>query len=178
MLAIYAPVVLETAASFELTPPSKDEFQRRIRDVSLASAWLVADRDGRILGYAHASKFRPRPAYQWTAEVTVYVAAKARGQGVARSLYQALLEILRLQGFVNAVAVITVPNPSSVRLHEALGFRPVGLFRSVGYKLGAWHDVGWWQLALQEPMSLPAPPRTLPEALTSPDWPAAVRRPD
>jgi phosphinothricin acetyltransferase len=114
MLAIYAPIVRDTAISFELEPPSLDEFAGRVAKVQEHAPWLVCDDDG-ILGYAYASKFRERPAYRFTVETTVYVRADARGKGVGRALYDGLFRQLRERGFVMALAVIALPNPRASR---------------------------------------------------------------
>ena len=152
--AIYAPIVAETAVSFELEPPSVEEMSQRIETTLFTLPWIVCEQGG-IIGYAYAGVFRSRPAYQWTVEVSVYVHADHRGKGVARALYISLFECLRVQGYRTALAGIALPNSASVALHEGLGFRSVGVFHHVGYKLGAWHDVGWWELLLQR---LPDPP--------------------
>jgi L-amino acid N-acyltransferase YncA len=175
MLAIYAPVVRETAISFELEPPTEDEFRQRIRNVLEYAPWLVCEDNGDILGYAYASRFRPRAAYQWTVEVTVYVHPDRHRRGVGRALYMALLECLRLQGYCTAVAVIALPNPASVALHESLGFAHIGVFHAVGYKHGQWHDVGWWELALRERDPSPAPPLRLHDVLDTPEWQEALK---
>jgi phosphinothricin acetyltransferase len=146
--SIYAPVVRDTAVSFEMAPPSADVMRQRIRDVLALAPWLVLEEDGAVLGYAYAGSFRTRPAYRFTVETTVYVASGARGRKVGRRLYDELLRRVRLQGFRTAVAGITLPNPASVALHESLGFKPVGVYHKVGFKLGAWHDVGWWELPI------------------------------
>jgi phosphinothricin acetyltransferase len=154
---IYAPNVTHTAISFELEVPSVEEMARRIATKLPRFPWLVcADPD--VLGYAHAGNYRDRPAYQWSVETSVYVAAEARGRGVGRRLYTALLDLLRRQGFVTAYAGIALPNEASVRLHEFQGFTPIGIYRNAGFKLGQWRDVGWWQLQLQDPPTEPAPP--------------------
>ena len=106
--------------------------------------WLVAERD-HVVGYAYAASHGSRAAYRWSTDVSVYVDQAARGQGVGRALYRALFKVLDLQGFREAFAGITLPNGASVALHESLGFVPVGIYRQVGWKLGAWHDVGHWQ---------------------------------
>ena len=108
-------------------------------------------------GCRTASSHRTRAAYQWSVDVSVYVHERARRRGVGRALYGALFGILRQQGFYSAYAGIALPNPASVRLHESMGFQPVGVYRSVGYKLGAWRDVGWWHLALRPAIEPPAP---------------------
>lgn len=161
MLEIYRPIVRETAISFELEPPGEKEMRERIRDVLATHVWLVFEEEREIAGYAYASKFRPREAYQWTAEVTVYVHPAQRRRGIGRMLYVALFEAMRRQGFRSAIAVISLPNQASVKLHERLGFHPVGIFERVGYKFGRWHDVGWWQLKLQERDPNPTAPRRI-----------------
>jgi phosphinothricin acetyltransferase len=158
--AIYAPVVAHTAISFELEPPSVDEMRSRIVKTLPTLPWLAAEGDGgQVLGYVYASKHKERPAYQWSVDTTVYVHPDARGQGVGTRLYRALFEQLAALGYFNAIAGIALPNAASVALHEGLGFEPVGVYRHVGHKLGAWHDVGYWQLALQ-PLAAPGPLRT------------------
>jgi phosphinothricin acetyltransferase len=157
-LALYRPFVAGTAVSFETVVPTQAEFQARMADVLQRTPWLVCEEAGRILGYGYAARYRPRPAYRWSVETTVYLAEPARGRGLGRALYGELLARLRRQGFVNAYAAITLPNPASVALHERLGYVPLGVFRQVGYKLGRWHDVGWWHLQLQPPPPEPADP--------------------
>jgi phosphinothricin acetyltransferase len=161
MLAIYAPIVRETHISFEIEPPSVDEMRTRIEKVLAKDAWLVLERDGRIAGYAYASEYKARLAYQWTIEVTCYVHADARGQGVGAALYRALLAVLRKQGYHTAVAIIALPNAASVRLHESVGFELLGVFREVGFKAGAWRDTGWYQCMLGSPPGEPQPPKPL-----------------
>ena len=175
MLAIYAPIVKETAISFELEPPTEREFRRRIGNTLDRTPWLVCDEGSDLLGYAYASPYRSRGAYQWSVEVSVYVDDRHRGRGVGRGLYTSLLACLRVQGYVNAYAVIALPNPASVIFHERLGFVPAGIHRSAGYKLGGWHDVGYWQLTLRELPSVPKRPRALAEVVDSPGWSRALR---
>jgi phosphinothricin acetyltransferase len=148
ILEIYAPFCLATPVSFETEAPSVAEIQRRISSTLEFFPWLVADEDGRVLGYAYGSRHRDRAAYRWSADVSVYVREDARGKGLGRALYTSLFAILRLQGICNILAGITLPNPASVALHEAMGLRPIGLYQQIGFKCGQWHDVGWWQLAL------------------------------
>lgn len=166
---IYAPYVA-TPVSFEKEPPAVEEMARRIAKTLERYPWLVAEREGRTVGYAYAAPHRTRPAYRWSAETSVYVDAEAHRRGVGSALYRPLLAILRLQGQVSAYAGITLPNPASVRLHEAIGFTPVGVYRAVGYKDGAWHAVGWWELQLREPPSSPREPLALAEARALPGW--------
>jgi L-amino acid N-acyltransferase YncA len=116
---------------------------------------------GAVLGYAYASPHRERAAYRWSVDVAVYIAEQARRRGVGRQLYSTLFAMLVELGYYNAFAGVTLPNPASVGLHESMGFTPVGVYRNVGYKLGAWHDVGWWRRPLQPPAADPAEPRSL-----------------
>jgi len=163
ILAIYAPVVRETAISFEIEPPDTAEIRRRIEQIVRRWPWLVLESDGEIAGYAYGSQHRERAAYQWSVDVTVYVAPHAWRAGVGRALYTRLLELLAKQGYYNAYAGITLPNPGSIALHEAVGFRRFAVYRSVGYKHGAWHDVGWWELKLRQHEPEPTPPRPIGE---------------
>ena len=153
--AIYAPYVRDTAISFETEPPSAGIMAQRIARTLETHPWLVAERDGVVVGYAYAGKHRERAAYRWSVEVTVYVDSAACQSGVGRALYAALLDVLRRQGFRSALAEIVLPNAGSVRLHEAAGFKPIGAYKDVGFKLGRWHDIGYWRLGLDDG---PAPP--------------------
>jgi L-amino acid N-acyltransferase YncA len=170
ILRIYDPIVRNTAISFELDPPSAEEMRERIRNVLSSHVWLVCENEQKITGYAYATKFRPREAYQWAAEVTVYVDAAWQRRGIGTALYVSLLEALRLQGFSTAIAVIALPNEASVKLHERLGFRAVGVFERVGYKLERWHDVGWWQRKLRQADAHPEAPRPIGELVATPGW--------
>lgn len=172
--AIYAPVVRDTIISFELELPTVEDMQQRIGNTLERIPWLVCEHRGEVLGYVYASPHRVRVAYQWSVDVSVYVHAEARRSGVGRALYRSLFALLTLQGFYHAYAGITLPNPASVGLHEALGFEPVGVYRAVGYKLGAWHDVGWWQLTLQAPVTSPEPPAHLSTVRASAAWHTAL----
>ncbi|WP_437378725.1 arsinothricin resistance N-acetyltransferase ArsN1 family B [Inquilinus limosus] len=163
--AIYAPIVAETAISFELTPPTAAEMAERISKTLPAHPWLVLERDDRILGYAYAGPHRARPAYRWSVDVSVYVAEAGRRQGAGRALYERLFVLLRRQGYQSAFAGIALPNPASVALHEAVGFVPLGVYRAVGFKHGAWHDVGWWQRPIGDRPGDPAEPRPVTELL-------------
>jgi len=167
---IYDPVVARTAISFELDPPGPVEMKRRIVTALAFAPWLVEERDGIVRGYAYASKHRERAAYQWSVDVGVYVDEEHRRSGVGKALYGKLFRLLRLQGFYAAHAGVTLPNAASVGLHESLGFRPVGVYRGVGYKLGGWRDVGWWQLELRDRAGEPSPPKPMDEMQSDPRW--------
>ena len=159
--AIYAHYVRDGWATFEEIPPPAGEMEARIRRTLATHPWLVDERQGAVAGYAYASAHHPRAGYRWTVDVAVYVHPDRRGEGIGRTLYDDLLPRLRAQGFVMACAGIALPNPASVGLHEAVGFRPVGVYRDIGFKHGAWRDVGWWQLPLAPDAPQP-PPEPLP----------------
>lgn len=156
--AIYAPVVQDTAISFETEVPSVDEMRQRIASTTRQYPWLVAlDEAGAVSGYVYASRYAERLAYRWSVGVTAYVRADCRGRGIGKALYEALIEQLRTLGYCQAYAGITQPNAASVALHESVGFTRVGIFANAGHKLGRWHDVGYWQRAIQRPDPPPEP---------------------
>jgi L-amino acid N-acyltransferase YncA len=147
-VAIYAPYVRDTALSFELTPPTEEWTAERIEAAHRTHAWLVAELDGAVVGYALAGQFRPREAYRYTCEVSAYIEPGRRRAGIGSALYTALLDRLIARGYRTAIAVTTLPNPASVRLHKSFGFTDVGTLRRVGWKHDVWHDVMWLQRAL------------------------------
>ena len=148
--AIYAHYVEHTAITFDFVAPPAASWERRLAaaDAGRAHPWLVAEEDRAVAGYAYAGPFRDRPAYDRTAETTVYLRPDAGGRGLGRALYAALLDALASDGFHLAVAGMTLPNPASQGLHRALGFRSVGIFEQVGHKFGRWWDVEFLQLRL------------------------------
>lgn len=154
---VYRPYVEQSAASFEDSAPDAVEMLGRMQ-APPRLPWLVADADDRgVVGFAYAAKHRQRAAYRWSVDCSVYVAADAQRRGVGRLLYGELFPLLARLGYFRAYAGIAMPNPASVRLHESVGFEPVGVYRQVGYKQGAWRDVGWWELSLRAGVS-PQPP--------------------
>lgn len=167
VLAIYAPIVRDTPISFELVPPTVNEMRERIETTLTELPWLVAESAHDVVGYAYASRHRQRAAYQWSVDVSVYVSENARGRGVARALYRRLLGILEELSYCTALAGIALPNEASVGFHEAMGFTPIGIYSKVGYKLGTWHDVGWWQRTLREYPKNPQPPQAMSDYLKS-----------
>ena len=165
ILEIYAPYVTGSAVSFETEPPDTEAMRARIEAGAGLYPWIVGeDEAGALAGYAYATAFRPRPAYRYAVETSVYLASAFQGQGIGSRLYRSLLETLEAQGFAQAIAVITLPNPASVRLHEKLGFASAGTYRQVGHKLGGWHDVGLWQRQLAPANDPPTEPCLLAEA--------------
>jgi L-amino acid N-acyltransferase YncA len=173
---IYRPFCETTTVSFENEAPSAAEMAERIRTTGERYPWLVLEDGGTLAGYAYGSRHRERAAYGWAVDVTVYVAAAYQRRGVGRALYTSLLELLQLLGYFKAYAVITLPNPSSTGLHQAVGFEPVGVFKGVGYKLGAWRDVAHYQRALQPERPDPTPPRASCELEGAPEWNEALER--
>lgn len=155
---IYAPVVTGSATSFEVSPPDADEIVRRML-CTPRLPWLVATRGEPVVGYAYASVHRARHAYRWSVECSVFLREAERGRGTGRRLYQRLFAELEDLGYVSVFAGVVLPNPASVGLHEAMGFEPIGVFDRVGFKHGAWRDVGWWQLSLARSSGRPADPR-------------------
>ncbi|MGZ2412205.1 L-amino acid N-acyltransferase YncA [Sphingomonas sp. F9_3S_D5_B_2] len=153
---IYRPFVETSRISFEEVAPDAAEIGRRMVDPLLP--WLLLETDGKVLGYASTSPLRGRRAYRWSVESGLYLEQAAQGRGLGRQLLTAHLALLERQGFVTAVAGISLPNPASVALHEGLGFSPIGVERGVGFKLGEWVDVGRWQKDLAPRRSAPREP--------------------
>ena len=171
LLAIYAQYI-ETGITFEYELPSREEFARRIREFGGTYPYLIWEEDGRIVGYAYAHRQAERAAYQWNAELSVYLDRACTSRGLGRQLYTALIELLKLQGVRTVYGCVTVPNEKSERLHESLGFRRIGTYRLAGFKAGAWHDVAWFEKPIapydQDPIPLlpfPAVPRDETDAV-------------
>ncbi len=175
ILAIYAPYCgNDSAVSFEIEPPSIEAMKERLRKTLEQYPWLVYVFNDSVLGYAYATPFRARAAYRWSVETTVYVNDTAHRNGIGKALYSSLFAILRLQGFVNAYACITLPNPASIGMHKSFGFTDVGVYHQAGYKGSAWHDVGWLELQLQPRPIVPAEPRPLSAVINSPEFQQAL----
>ncbi len=158
ILAIYAPYIENTSFTFETETPSKEAFAERIKNYLQNWPWLVCEINGMIAGYAYATRYRERTAYQWCTESSVYIHDDFQRTGIARALYTALFEILKIQGFRNVYAVINLPNDQSVAFHESCGFHYFATYEKVGYKLGKWKNVGWWRSILNEFGDEPAAP--------------------
>jgi L-amino acid N-acyltransferase YncA len=174
--AIYTPSVMEGVATFETELPGVEAMRERIVGRLRHYPWLVWEEHGRVLAYAYASRFRERAAYDWIAETSIYVHADARRRGIARRLYAVLLDAMTLQGLNQAVGVITLPGEVSVAMHEAMGFTPAGVWRSSGYKLGQWWDVGVWQKELQAPENPPKPVRSFEHLRQTEAWTHLLQR--
>ena len=160
-LDVYRPYVEKTAFTFEYVPPTGEQFREKIKKITAQYPWLVCEYNGKLVGYAYGSTHRDRTAYQWSPESTIYIAEDFHGLGIARILYEALFEMLKLQGFYNVYAGVLVTNENSCKFHVAMGFYEVGLFKRVGYKLGQWHDNMWYQLHLGEHIAEPPTPKVV-----------------
>jgi L-amino acid N-acyltransferase YncA len=163
MLEIYAPFILNSGITQETEVPSAEEFQQRIISNLEERPWLVCEIDNEIAGYAYAGKHRDRKGYQWCTEPSVYISEKYVGFGIANALYTALFDILKIQGYVNAYAVITLPNDRSIAFHKKFGFEYLTTYEKIGYKLGQWHDVGWMQYEVNAHKEDPADPVKFPQ---------------
>ncbi len=173
--AIYAPhCEADSPVSFEVEPPTVEEVRRRISRTLERFPWLVLDDGGEVGGYVYAGPHGERAAYLWSVNVSAYIRQGRQRSGIGRALYTSLFALLRAQGFVNAYAGVGLPNPASVGLHRAVGFTPVGVYRGVGFKCGAWQDVSWWELALRDRPDRPEAPLALAEARSTPGWGPAI----
>ena len=143
---VYRPYVTDTAITFDEVPPTGEDFRRRMSESTLPM--FVAERGGRVVGYATAAPHGTRASFRWSVNLAIYLERDHARGGVGRKLYAALLPALAKLNYVRAYAAITLPNVPSVGLHEALGFKAVATFPAAGFKLGAWHDVGWWEIPL------------------------------
>jgi len=175
ILEIYTPFILHTPVSFETEVPDIEAFRQRMVQYQEYLPWLVCEIDNNITGYAYATSHRQRTAYDCSKELSVYVHPNYRQRGVATGLYSAILEILKLQGVTNVLAGIALPNPESVGFHERFGFKLVGIYHNVGYKLNRYYDVGWWELPFgtnSKPHVKPIPAGELDNTTT---WQKAIK---
>ena len=163
ILEIYAPYIENTSYTFETEVPSIESFAQRIGTYLIDWPWLLYEVNGIIAGYAYATRYRERTAYQWSAESSVYIHDDFQRSGIARTLYDVLLNILKKQGFRNVYAVINLPNDKSVKFHESCDFTWFATYEKVGYKSGRWKDVGWWKLSINDYTDEPAAPTKFSE---------------
>lgn len=166
MLEIYTPYVLKTPVTFEIDVPTPAQFSERILKISATYPWVACEIDGRMAGYAYAAQHHERAAYQWSVNLSVYIEDRYQRKGLGRVLYSTLFDILGHLGYYTGLACITSPNPQSEKFHEAFGFKPVGIYHNVGFKLGEWHDVIWYELPLREPSKNPSRPLDIRSAGT------------
>lgn len=175
MLAIYAPYVRNTAVSFELEPPSQEEFAGRVTHTLARFPWLAAVRNGEIVGYCYASPFHPRSAYAWAAESSLYLAPQVHGQGLGARLYAELARCLEAQHVQSLNACIACPRerddpfltPASLRFHRALGFSAWGHAKRCAFKFGRWYDMVWMEKPVGRPATPPLPFRPFPQVRES-----------
>ncbi|OPJ60304.1 GNAT family N-acetyltransferase [Clostridium oryzae] len=163
ILNIYAPFITDTVITFEYDVPTVEEFKDRMRNIQAKYPWLVYEVDGKIAGYAYASPFHVRAAYDWSVNFSIYIKPEYHGRHIGRTLYKALIEILKLQGYCNAYSLITMPNDKSEGIHKNFGFTTMGLCKDVGYKFGQWHDVKWYELQMQPHPEKPETPKLIEE---------------
>lgn len=156
ILEIYKPFITDTVITFEYDVPSLADFTKRISKIQKKYPWLVCEIDGDIVGYAYASPFHERAAYDWSVDFSIYINPKYHGKRVGKALYCALVDLLKLQGYCNAYALVTLPNVKSEGIHESFGFKTVGVCKNVGYKFGQWRDVKWFELELQQHSQVPS----------------------
>jgi phosphinothricin acetyltransferase len=161
--------------SFEETAPTPDEMAKRVGAIGATKPWIVLEDQGRVIGYAYASAHNERAAYRWSVSTAIYISRDHHRRGAGRALYTTLFALLRALGYRQATAGITLPNPASVAIHAAFGFTPVGVYRRIGYKMGGWHDVGWYQVEIQSPSDRPADPRSIRDLVDTPEWYDAVK---
>jgi L-amino acid N-acyltransferase YncA len=158
ILEIYTPYILGSAFTFETEVPSEAEFKERMHKYLHARPWLVCTLDGSVISYVYASGHRERVAYQWCCESSVYTKKDFQGMGIGQELYKVLFLILKMQGYRNIYAGITLPNEPSIKLHEKCGFTHFATYDNIGYKLGEWKNVGWWKLSVNHYDRKPSPP--------------------
>ena len=163
ILDIYRPYVESTTVTFETVVPTPEEFRRRVENTLEQYPYLVAEEDGKILGYAYASPYRSRAGFNWTPELSVYVRQGYHGNGIGSHLYAALLDLLRLQGYQNVCSVLSYPNPESEKLHHRFAFRTVGIQKKCGFKCGRWCDVAILERPLGDHLTPPQSPTPFPQ---------------
>lgn len=148
LLDIYAPYIKDTVITFEYDVPTAEEFAARIGETAALHPYIVCERGGQIVGYAYAHRIRERAAYDWAAELSIYLAPAAQGKGVGTALYQCLIDLLEMQNLRILYGCVTLPNEKSERLHQKLGFSLAGVWHGSGWKFDSWHDVGWFEKRL------------------------------
>ncbi len=166
-LDIYSYYIKNSIVSFEEVPPSPEEWDNRVHKYLKRDPWLVCRYNHVAIGYAYAAPHRGRPAYRWNRELSVYISPDFHGRNIGKALYLAIIEILQLQGYVQALAGISMPNDVSVAFHKSLGFSYIGNYPNIGYKHGKWCDVSWWYLPLGPIPDPPGPIVSFPNLVDS-----------
>lgn len=176
ILQIYAPYITGTAITFECEVPTVEAFSDRMKNIQRVYPWLVCEIDDHIAGYAYASRYMERQAYDWSADFSIYINPQYHGKRIGKSLYFSLIEILKLQGYYNIYSAVTMPNIKSESLHESFGFNEIGIFRNVGYKLGGWHDVKWYVLKINEHIQSPVKPKKINEIADTDEFRSVIKK--
>ena len=176
ILEIYAPFITDTVITFEYEVPTVTEFGKRITNIQKKYPWLICEVNGSVVGYAYASKFSERAAYDWSVDFSIYIKHLYHGKKIGKALYFALFELLKLQGYYNAYAGVTLPNIKSESIHQSFGFKPVGVYQNVGYKFGNWHDVKWFELKIQDYSKSPITPKIIDEINNTPEFNTIVQK--
>ncbi len=176
LLEIYAPYVKNTVITFEYEVPTITEFSGRIANITKKYPWLVCETNGRIVGYAYASQFHERSAYDWSVDASVYVHPDYQGKKIGAALYSCLFDLLKLQGFYNVYAIITGANQRSLDFHQSFGFKPAGLYHKVGYKFNQWQDVQWLALTIKDHSQPPQKPKSVDDIKDTPEFDLAVSK--
>lgn len=175
ILHIYAPYIINTAITFECIVPTIIKFRERMENIQSYYPWLVCEIDNNIVGYAYASRFREKEAYKWSVDFSVYIIPEYHRKNIGKALYFALSELLKLQGFYNAYAGVTLPNIKSESLHESFGFKAIGVYHNVGYKFDNWHDVKWYEVKIQEHIQQPLEPKPIEEITNTNEFKEVLR---
>lgn len=157
LLTIYAPYVVDSAISFEYEVPSEEDFKQRIRSIAAEYPYFVCEMNGQIIGYAYAHRHMERAAYQWNAEISIYIRQGFTGKGLGKNMCQTLIELLRLQGIRNVFSCVTIPNERSAHLHQSMEFSTEGIFQQAGYKCGKWQTIAWFRKNIAPYTNEPAP---------------------
>lgn len=176
ILQIYAPFITDTVITFEYEVPTIEEIGRRIDNIQKKYPWLVCEINDNIVGYAYASRFRERDAYDWSVDFSVYINPKYHRKGIGKALYFSLIELLKLQGYYNIYAGVTLPNIKSENFHESFGFKTIGVYQNVGYKFGNWHDVKWYGLKIKEHAKSPIKPKAIDEICNTNKFKAIIEK--
>lgn len=176
ILDVYAPFITDTVITFEYDIPTVAEFGKRITNIQKKYPWLVCEVNGVVVGYAYASEYRERVAYDWSVDFTIYIKPEYHRKNIGKALYSALVEILILQGYYNAYAGVTIPNINSESIHQSLGFKAIGVYQNVGYKFGKWLDTKWFELIMQDHSTSPTTPKIIDEINNTPEFNAIIKK--
>lgn len=176
ILAIYAPFIEKTAITFEEEVPSVEDMWQRIQTIQKDHPYLVCIIDGDVAGYAYYSPYRSRASYRWAKEISVYINEKYYKRQLGQALYSVLFELARAQGLFTMLAIITIPNMPSIYFHEKLGFVKCAEYKNIGYKIGSWQTVGWWQYELFDENKVPGEIIPLAEIISNETYSHAIER--